>query len=89
MTEVSILRAPAEQTYEAELAALADKDDGNRPRGWRLSPRSVRTFIVGDRKLKITRKFYGDDARFDLTSDGSDTVASIDIPVRPADRRTA
>src|SRR5687768_44137 len=66
MTEVSILRAPAEQTYEAELAALADKDDGNRPRGWRLSPRSVRTFIVGDRKLKISRKFYGDDALIDL-----------------------
>src|SRR5687768_7554034 len=65
MTEVSILRAPAEQTYEAELAALADKDDGNRPRGWRLSPRSVRTFIVGDRKLKISRKFYGDDALID------------------------
>ena len=65
MTEVSILRAPAEQTFEAELAILADKDAGNRPRGWRLSPRSVRTFIVGDRKLKIARKFYGDDALID------------------------
>lgn len=68
MTQASpgaVLRAPAEQTYAEELARLADKDSGPRPEGWRLSPRAVRSFIVGDDKLGIKRKFYGDDALID------------------------
>ncbi|WP_269631233.1 ATP-binding protein [Pelomonas sp. BJYL3] len=60
-----ILRAPAEQTHAQELALLAEKDTGPRPEGWKLSPRAVRRFIVGDEKLGITRKFYGDDALVD------------------------
>ena len=35
------------------------------PAGWRLSPRSVRAFIVGDQALGVTRKFYGDDPLVD------------------------
>lgn len=60
-----MLRAPAEQVHADELARLADKDSGVRPVGWRLSPRAVRSFIVGDDKLGIRRKFYGDDALID------------------------
>lgn len=60
-----VMRAPAEQVYGEELARLAEKDSSPRPPGWRLSPRAVRSFIVGDDKLKVRRKFYGDDALID------------------------
>jgi MoxR-like ATPase len=68
------LRLPAEQRYPAELAALAANDRDPRPPGWRLSPRSVETFILGSQgrelsyedangaqKTAVTKKFYGDD----------------------------
>ncbi|WP_043497876.1 AAA family ATPase [Georgenia sp. SUBG003] len=58
----AILRAPAEQVHADELAALAQADTGPRPTGWRLSPRAVRAFVVGDAALGVSRKFYGDDA---------------------------
>src|SRR5262245_16479875 len=70
----TFLRPPAEIVYARELDALAANDEGPKPTGWKLSPRSVRTFIVGSderelahtwegKKVKtaITRKFYGDD----------------------------
>lgn len=70
----TFLRPPAELVYTRELDALAANDHGPKPTGWKLSPRSVRTFIVGSdgqtlahewegKKVKtaITRKFYGDD----------------------------
>ena len=60
-----VLRAPAEVTYAAELAALKSADRGGRPPGWRLAPRAVRAFVVGDPALGVTRKFYGDDALVD------------------------
>ena len=62
------LRPAAEERWADELAVLAaaDAESGAEiPRGWRLSPRSVRTFIVGDEDLGITRKFYGDDPLID------------------------
>ena len=62
------LRPPAEERWAHELAALAaaDADSGAEiPVGWRLSPRSVRAFIVGDEALGVTRKFYGDDPLVD------------------------
>ncbi|MCE9561508.1 MAG: AAA family ATPase [Planctomycetes bacterium] len=43
----AILREPAELRYAAELAALASSDTAAKPPGWKLSPRAVRTFIVG------------------------------------------
>lgn len=56
------IRRPAEQRYAAELARLAADDASNpRPAGWRLSPRAVRKFLLGDTRLDIARKFYGDD----------------------------
>jgi MoxR-like ATPase len=51
--------------YAEELAALAEADPGPRPEGWRLSPRAVRAFVVGDERLGVSRKFYGDDALVD------------------------
>ena len=70
-----MVRPPAELIYAEELAALAATDSGSKPRGWKLSPRAVRQFILGSEgaalnyskngeKLKriITQKFYGDDA---------------------------
>jgi len=42
-----ILRAHAEQEFAAELTALADSDDRERPTGWRLSPWAVVTYLLG------------------------------------------
>jgi MoxR-like ATPase len=47
--------------YAAELTALAKADKDPRPMGWKLSPRAVRSFICGEKSLKIPRKFFGDD----------------------------
>jgi hypothetical protein len=43
-----IQRPSAEVLYADELAMLAQSDTHPRPPGWRLSPRAVRTFILGD-----------------------------------------
>ncbi|RQP23464.1 ATP-binding protein [Piscinibacter terrae] len=61
----AILRAPAEQLHAEELARLVQTDTGAKPEGWRLSPRAVRAFVVGDDKLGVKRKFFGDDALID------------------------
>jgi MoxR-like ATPase len=64
-TNGEILRQPAEVKYADELAYLASVDTAPRPFTWRLSPRMVRTFILGSRpgdKLdrEVKQKFYGD-----------------------------
>lgn len=59
------LKAPPEEVYAEELFRLKEKDDSNKPQGWLLSPRSVRSFIIGNEKLGIRRKFYGDDTLID------------------------
>jgi MoxR-like ATPase len=64
-TPEAALRAPAETTYAEELARLAEADSGPRPAGWRLTPRMVRAFVLGDERLGVTRKFYGDDPLVD------------------------
>ena len=61
----AVLRAPAEQIHADELTRLTETDSGPRPGGWKLSARAVRRFIVGDDKLSVKRKFYGDDALID------------------------
>ncbi len=65
MAVADILRAPAEVVHADELARLAADDTGPRPDGWRLTPRAVRRFVVGDEEAGISRKFYGDDALVD------------------------
>jgi len=62
VTQLPVVRPPAEALFADELAALRENDVAPRPAGWHVSPRGVRRFLVGDRALKITRKFYGDDA---------------------------
>src|SRR5437879_4141537 len=68
-----VLREPAEVRYADQLTALRQNDPDPPPRPWRLSPRSVLTYIVGGKTLKakidgksvevpITRKFFGDDS---------------------------
>ncbi|MGY4496050.1 ATP-binding protein [Pseudomonas sp. TE3610] len=59
------LKAPAEQAHAAELSRLQQHDAGPRPQGWKLSPRAVRAFILGDAGVQVSRKFYGDDALVD------------------------
>ncbi|MCB9641305.1 MAG: AAA family ATPase [Myxococcales bacterium] len=59
------LREPAEVKYAEELAWLESVDTGNKPFSWRLSPRMIRTFILGSQpgdKLdrKVAQKFFGD-----------------------------
>jgi len=56
------LRLPAEQSYAAELAALAG-DGGHCPPGWVLSPKSVVTYLMGGKAgngTVITPKYVGD-----------------------------
>lgn len=62
------LRPPAEHRFALELDALAAHDAASGaavPPGWRLSPRAVRAFIIGDTDRGVSRKFYGDDPLVD------------------------
>jgi MoxR-like ATPase len=56
-----VLRQPAEILFAAELAALEKSDDGERPEGWRLSPRAVEKYILGGKagSVEITPKYVG------------------------------
>src|SRR5579859_1604705 len=57
-----VLRPHAEQQYAAELAALADSDDRQRPRAWRMSPWAVVTYVLGGTTpdgTEITPKYIG------------------------------
>ncbi|KAB8143743.1 AAA family ATPase [Chloroflexia bacterium SDU3-3] len=55
-----IQRPPAESLYADEMARLAAAERGApRPQGWRLTPRSVLSFVLGDERLGISPKFVG------------------------------
>ena len=54
-----MLRPHAEQQYADELAALAAADDRPRPPGWRLSPRAVVTYLLGDGGRRSRRSTSG------------------------------
>lgn len=58
-------RPPAEVLYADELARLAESDKSPRPPGWRLSPPAVRSFLLGDARLKIRPKFVGNPSLVD------------------------
>lgn len=65
--EPAAQRLPAEMAHAQDLAALQAADQGPRPDGWRLSPRSVRRFILGGAEPDgggpaIARKIHGNDA---------------------------
>ena len=66
------LRKTPEAQFADELAALDKADSFSRPPGWRLSPRAVRTFLLGSEAAplgegspEVSRKFYGDDPLVD------------------------
>ena len=71
--EQAILRLPAERIFADQLEALRQNDPDKPPSSWKLSPRSVLTYIVGGKSLdatidgkkqeiEITRKFFGETA---------------------------
>ncbi|GCD10024.1 ATP-binding protein [Clostridium tagluense] len=71
MKKSNILKPPVEVFYEEELKALEQNDKELKPKNWRLSPKAVKTFILGSsrnieyndgKKIKINKKFYGDDS---------------------------
>ncbi|MEV6108287.1 AAA family ATPase [Streptomyces sp. NPDC051940] len=60
-----LLRAPAEVKYAEELDWLESVDDGPKPFSWRLSPKMVRTFVLGSERAdglerEIPQKWFGD-----------------------------
>lgn len=62
MSNTNILRQTAEELYERELDALIAAETDPIPTGWRMSPRSVLTYITGNTKVKgveITPKYMG------------------------------
>ena len=62
-TTETVLRAPAEQLYAAELAALARADEHPRPGRWKLSPWAVASYVLGgtlDDGTEIVPKYFGD-----------------------------
>lgn len=59
--EQEILRLPAEKLFEEELNALIKAEKDPIPTGWKMSPRSVKTYICGGKvgKTVITPKYIG------------------------------
>jgi len=60
-TNGDVLQRPAaEMLYADELARLAEATAAEpKPRGWRLSPRAVLSFVLGDPQQGIAPKFVG------------------------------
>lgn len=64
------IKPPVEIRYREELEALKNTDEGKRPENWQMSPRAVRTFILGSRRpiiyggkeYIIGKKYFGNDA---------------------------
>ena len=61
------MKPPIEVRYQEELEALKACDSGKRPVNWQLSPKAVRTFILGSKEpivyngkeIHIKKKFLG------------------------------
>jgi MoxR-like ATPase len=55
--QAAVQQQPAEALHAGELAFLAAWDGGDRPRGWRLTPRAAVTFVAGsgDEQLRLPR----------------------------------
>ena len=70
MEKKAQIKPPVEVRYQKELEALAAQDTGKRPLNWKLSPKAVRTFILGSNKplewngeeIIIRKKYLGNDA---------------------------
>lgn len=57
----NVLRLPAEQLFQNEINALIKAEKDPVPTGWKMSPKSVLTYIVGGKigKTNITPKYIG------------------------------
>ncbi len=57
-----ILRLPAEKQFQHEIDALIANEKNSVPTGWRMSPKSVLTYIMGGKSggVEITPKYMGD-----------------------------
>ena len=70
MKQITEIKPPVEVRYKKELDALAAQDNGRKPLNWKLSPKAVRTFILGSREplnfngeeITIRKKYLGNDA---------------------------
>ncbi len=63
------LRLHAEQQFAAELAALAEVDDRQRPPNWRLSPWAVKTYLLGGtlpNGVQIVPKYIGNERLIEI-----------------------
>ncbi len=68
--EQEFIKPPVEVRYREELEALKNTDTGNKPESWQMSPKAVRTFILGSAKpityggkeYHIEKKYFGNDA---------------------------
>ena len=64
------IKPPVEIRYREELEELKNTDEGKRPENWQMSPRAVRTFILGSQRpivhegkeYIIGKKYFGNDA---------------------------
>ena len=64
------IKPPVEVRYQKELDALKALDAGKKPPGWKMSPKAVRTFILGSREplkwngeeIPVRKKYLGNDA---------------------------
>lgn len=66
---VAVQRLHAEQLYAAELAALAQADDRQRPPNWQLSPWAVKTYVLGGTLADgcvITPKYVGNERLIEI-----------------------
>lgn len=62
MADKNVQRLPAEEQYQKELDALISAEKNPVPTGWRMSPKSVLTYVTGGVKVKgveITPKYMG------------------------------
>lgn len=73
----SLQRPPAEVLHAAELQRLAAEDHDPKPPGWNLSPRAVRSFILGDEARGIAGKFVGNPSLVDRAMVGLATQRAL------------
>ncbi len=62
MSDKNVQRQAAEELYQKELDAIISAERDPVPTGWRMSPRSVLTYITGNTSVKgveITPKYMG------------------------------
>lgn len=70
MEQNHFIKPPVEVRYREELDVLRALDTGRKPENWQLSPKAVRTFILGSRtpleyegkSYSIQKKYFGNDA---------------------------